>query len=109
MSRIWPECMYTDKVERLRCHLGIRPAGTDFFGNVQEKLLKNVIDGDRQKVAEAISKSNLIHLAEQEASLSLSFSMKETGTETPHTLQTIKTRESDHHHVVIGIKRKQPQ
>ena len=47
---------------------------------------------------------NLIQLAEQDKSLSLIFSKDKGGKTTQYLLETIKTRESDHHHVVIGVK-----
>ena len=84
--------------------LEIRPAGTDFFEDVREKLLEDVCDADVQKVREATSKANLIHLAEQEDALALTFHKEKNGTAKPYSLQTIKTRESDHHHVVIGVR-----
>jgi hypothetical protein len=64
-----------------------------------------VCDADAQKVREATSKANLIHLAEQEESLALTFCKERNGVATSYSLQTIKTRESDHHHVVIGVRR----
>ena len=84
--------------------LEIRPAGTNFFEDIHEKLLEGVSDADAQKVREATSKANLIRLAEQEEPLTLTFSKETDGTATPHSLQTIRTRESDHHHVVIGVR-----
>jgi hypothetical protein len=84
--------------------LEIRPAGTDFFDGARERILEEICDADVQKVREATSKANLIRLAEQEESLELTFDRLYNGVETPYSLQTIKTRESDHHHVVIGVK-----
>ena len=84
--------------------LEIRPAGTDFFKDAEEKLVRGVSDADAQKVREAVSKENLIRLAEQEEAFTLSFCREINGTAAPYSLQTIKTRESDHHHVVIGVK-----
>ena len=84
--------------------LEIRPAGTDFFKEAREKLLEDIIDPDQETVREAISKANLIHLAEQEEALTLSFCRKIKDEKVPYTLQTIKTRESDHYHVVIGVR-----
>ncbi len=84
--------------------LEIRPAGTDFFLEARTKLLEGVGEADAQKVREAITKANLIRLAEQEEPLALTFSKDVNGTATSYSLQTIRTRESDHHHVVIGIR-----
>ena len=84
--------------------LEICPAGTNFFDEAREQLLKNVSEADVQKVREATSKANLIQLAEQEEELSLSFCKEKNGVSAMYSLQTIKTRESDHHHIVIGMK-----
>ena len=84
--------------------LEIRPAGTDFFKDISEKLLKDVSEDDAGKVREATAKANLIRLAEQEETLALTFRKQKNGVAVPYSLQTIKTRESDHHHVVIGVR-----
>ena len=84
--------------------LEIRPAGTDFFAEARAKLLEDVSEADAERVREATGKTNMIRLAEQEEALALSFSKMTNGTEVPYSLQTIKTRESDHHHIVIGIR-----
>ena len=85
-------------------NLEIRPAGTDFFEEAREKLLKDVCDADAQKLREATGKASLIRLAEQDETLALKFCKEKDGVAAPYSLQTIKTRESDHHHVVIGIR-----
>ena len=61
-------------------------------------------EADVQKLREATSKANLIHLAEQEESIRLSFAKVKDGVPVPYSLQTIRTRESDHHHLVIGVR-----
>jgi diguanylate cyclase (GGDEF)-like protein len=84
--------------------LEIRPGGADFFDDARERILENVSDSDSKAIREATSKASLIELAEQEEALSLSFSKEINGVSTPYSLQTIKTRESDHHHLVIGVR-----
>jgi hypothetical protein len=84
--------------------LEIRPAGTNFFEEALEQLLKNVSEEDTQRIREALSKANLISLAEQEETLDLSFRKEEDGESANYSLQIIKNRESDHHHIVIGVK-----
>ena len=84
--------------------LEIRPAGTNFFDDARERLLKDVSEADVQKIREATSKANLIQLAEQEEALALTFLKEQNGAPATYSLQTIKTRESDHHHIVIGVK-----
>ena len=63
-----------------------------------------VSEADEQMLREATSKANLIHLAEQEESIQLTYTRLEKGTQIPYSLQTIRTRESDHHHIVIGVR-----
>ena len=84
--------------------LEIRPGGTDFFKDAREKLLDDMSEADVQKLREATSKANLIRLAEQEESVRLPFTILRNGLPVPYSLQTIRTRESDHHHLVIGIR-----
>jgi hypothetical protein len=84
--------------------LEIRPAGTDFFNEARERLLRDVSEADARNVREATSKSNLIRLAEQNATLDLSFHKEENGASTTYALQSIKTRESDRHHIVLGVR-----
>ncbi len=85
--------------------LEIRPGGVDFFNDAREKLLQDVSEADAQKMREATSKTNLIQVAGQEESISMSFNKVKNGTSTAYSLQTIKTRESDHNHIVIGVRR----
>jgi hypothetical protein len=84
--------------------LEIRPGGVDFFKDAREKLLEDVIVNDVQKLRDATSKVNLIHLAEHEESIRLFFTKQNGGVQVDYSLQTIRTRESDRHHLVIGVK-----
>ena len=84
--------------------LEIRPGGADFFDDARERILENVSESDSQAIREATSKASLIQLAEQEEALSLSFCKEINGVSAPYSLQSIKTRESDHHHLVIGVR-----
>ena len=59
---------------------------------------------DTERVREATSKTSLMHLAEKDDTLSLAFNRIRNGVSTPYLLQTITTRESDHHHVVLAVK-----
>ena len=84
--------------------LEIRPAGVDFFGDARQKLLESVVEADRTKVAEATSKANMTRWVGQEETESLSFRRVMNGEEAAYILQTIKTRGSDDHHIVMGIR-----
>ena len=41
---------------------------------------------------------------EQEEDPTLNYQRMINGAAAPYSLQTIKTRESDHHHIVIGVR-----
>jgi hypothetical protein len=84
--------------------LEIRPGGTDFFGEALEKLLEDVCEADADRVREATSKANLMNWVGHKDSMSISFSKMKDGKPAPYTLQTIRTRESDDHHIVIGVR-----
>lgn len=84
--------------------LEIRPGGFDFFDDARKKLLEEVDKADTERVREATGKTSLMHLAEKGAALTLAFNRIRNGVSTPYLLQTITTRESDHHHVVLAVK-----
>ena len=84
--------------------LEIRPGGIDFFGDAREKLLKDVVEADAQKVGEATSKAGLMRWIGRDETASLTFRRMKNGAPARYVLQTIKTRESDDHHIVIGIR-----
>ena len=84
--------------------LEIRPGGVDFFNEAREKLLQDVSEADAEKVREVTGKANLIRVAEQEETISISFSKNRNGVSAAYLLQTIRTRESDHNHIVIGVR-----
>ncbi len=84
--------------------LEIRPGGIDFFADARKKILEGVSEPDAAKVREAISKANLMRWIGQEETAILSFSKLKDGVLTTYSLQTIKTRESDSHHILIGVK-----
>ena len=67
-------------------------------------LLQDVAEDDAVPLREATGKANLIRLAEQNESVTVPFHRLKNGVPTPYTLQTIRTRESDRHHIVIGVK-----
>lgn len=84
--------------------LEIRPAGTDFFGDAREKLLADVCEADLEKVREATGKANLTGWADQKEPVTILFSRQTAGGPVPYSLQTIKTRGSDDHHIVVGVR-----
>ena len=84
--------------------LRIGPGGTDFFTEARTKLLEAVAAEDVSKVTETTSKASLIRLAEQEEAVTLLFHKIKDGVPVSYSLQTIKTRDSDRHHIVLGVK-----
>lgn len=91
---------YTGKDGKLE----IRPGGTDFFGGAREKLLRDVAEEDKEKVRDATAKANLMRWISQEETETLSFMKTGDNGEIAYILQTIKTRGSDDHHIVVGIR-----
>lgn len=84
--------------------LEILPGGQDFFGDLQEKFLSDVCAEDQDPVRNALGKNNLIQWIEKEETVSLPFGKMKDGKRKQYILQTIRTRTSDDHHVVIGVK-----
>ena len=84
--------------------LEILPGGTDFFGDAREKLLEDVCAQDRERLREVLSKNSLIRWISQEDKGEVSFSRMREGKLKPYILQAIKTRSSDDHHIVIGVR-----
>ena len=91
---------YTGEEGRLE----IRPGGAGFFEGARQKLLDSVFEADREMVANATDKASLVRWAGQEEENALSFRMVKDGQPTPYCLQTIRTRESDNHHILIGVR-----
>jgi diguanylate cyclase (GGDEF)-like protein len=83
----------------------IRPGGIDFFDSAREKLLEDVSSEDEQKLREVTGKAYMVNLAQQNEAVTISFHKMMDGVPTPYLLQTIKMRESDNQHIVIGVKR----
>ena len=84
--------------------LEILPGGTDFFGDARERLLDDVCEGDRERLREVLSRTSLTRCISQEDMSEVSFSRMRDGKLKPYILQTIKTRSSDDHHIVIGVR-----
>jgi hypothetical protein len=84
--------------------LEIRPGGIDFFGEARDKILADVCEDDADKVREATSKANLRKWVGHKDGVTLSYMKMKDGKQIPYLLQTIRTRESDNHHIVIGIR-----
>ncbi len=84
--------------------LEIRPGGVDFFSDIGEKLLADVAGADAEALRKALSKTNLMRWIGQQETVELSFTKLKDGVPTPYSLQTIKSRESDTNHIVLGVR-----
>ena len=84
--------------------LKILPGGTDFFEEAREKLLEEVMAADLEKVRTATDKASLMQWMWREEAMILPFSKMKNGQQAAYSLQTIRTRESDENHIVIGIR-----
>ena len=87
-------------------NLGISPGGMDFFDTAANELISKAAESDRKKLADVLQKTTLMKLVNSGQEVTVPFNMMKDGAAVPYSLQTIKTRASDTHHVVIGV---QPQ
>ena len=84
--------------------LEMRPGGTDFFEEVRAKILDEVSEEDVETVGDALSKNNLLRWTGEDETFTATFKRMQGGVLTEYTLQTIKTRGDDKHHIIIGVK-----
>ena len=84
--------------------LEIRPGGVDFFSDVGEKLLADVPEADAERLREALNKTNLMRWVGRQETIELPFQKLKNGVPAPYLLQTIKSRESDTQHIVLGVR-----
>ena len=101
--------------------LEIRPGGTDFCGDIRDKFFGDICAEDlpaveaelsRERlqaedlpaVEAELSRERLQRCAGEDESISLAFRMKRGGSLKNYLLQSIRTRNSDDHHIVIGVR-----
>ena len=84
--------------------LEMQPRGTDFFEEARAKILDEVSEEDVATVGEALDKSNLLRWTGEDETFTTSFKRMQGGVWKEYTLQTIKTRGDDKHHIIIGVK-----
>ena len=85
--------------------LQIRPGGDNFYRDARDKILSQVAAADLSAMKEALRKENMIRWLGRGDAEEISFNRVEEGAEVPCCLQTIRTRGSDDHHIVIGIRK----
>ena len=82
----------------------ILPDGRDFFRDMQEKLLKDVAEKDKEAVSDALTRDSLKSWAGRDEKFSLSFRSVGSGREKRYSLQTIQTRNGGGRHIAVGIR-----
>ena len=85
--------------------LKIFPGGDDFYHDAEEKILASIVKEDQETVRESLRKVNLVKKAGKEDTEKILFRKTADGGQVQYSLSTIRTRGSDDHHVVIGIRR----
>lgn len=85
--------------------LEIRPGGENFFADAEEKLIAGAADPDADRLRQAIEKEHLPKWTAGDNPEKIIFRKKTGRGERTYSLQAIRTRSSDDHHVVIGVKR----
>ena len=84
--------------------LEIRPGGTDFSSDIRDKFFGDICAEDLPAVEAELSRERLQRCAGEDESISLAFRMKRGGSLKNYLLQSIRTRNSDDHHIVIGVR-----
>ncbi len=82
----------------------IRPGGTDFFKDAARRLLDGVHEEDMDRFRGVLSREGLIQWTGREDAGKISFRQMKGGKWMSYSLQAIKSRSSDDHHIVIGVK-----
>jgi hypothetical protein len=85
--------------------LQVRPASNDFFADVRNKLLADVAKDDADRVADALTRENLLGDSEESRSFVMSYNKQAGDGLERYYLQRIPTRPSDDHHILVGIRR----
>ena len=77
----------------------------DFYTEAMERLLRDVPDPDARALREALERTKMIRMAERGESLEIPFLRERDGQMVRFALQTVRTRESDHRHIVLGVRK----
>ena len=81
----------------------ISSGGDSFFAET-DNILKDISPEDVAKIKEALSKENLQKCLSNEEDISILFNVVKDSQLIPHRLQTVRTRNNDRQHIVVGIK-----
>ena len=84
--------------------LEILPGGTDFFGAPGKALAGGVCEEDLPGVEAALSRENLVKWAGTDELQTVRFRRAGGGTAKAWLLQTVRTRNRDERHLVIGVR-----
>jgi hypothetical protein len=85
--------------------LQVRPGSKDFFKDVRDKLLADVAEEDADRVADALTRENLMGESEESRSFVMSYHRRTGDGLAEYCLQRIPTRASDDQHILVGIRR----
>ena len=84
--------------------LQILPAGENFFRDALDALIESAAREDRGKIEAALKKENLMNWPGKDEGIVIPYLRKDGANQRLYCLQTIWTRGSDDHHVVIGVR-----
>jgi diguanylate cyclase (GGDEF)-like protein len=82
-------------------------SGDDGFLTELNKLLEKVNEEDREKLKQVLSKENLKKCLDNEEDVSILFNVIKDDKLIPYRLQSVRTRNNDTQHIVIGIRQEQ--
>ena len=84
--------------------LQILPAGENFFRDALGALIESAAGEDRGKIEAALKKESLMNWPGKDEGIVIPYLRKDGANQRLYCLQTIWTRGSDDHHVVIGVR-----
>lgn len=96
---------YSDGSGGFRIHTG----GRDFFADIDEAVLSFVVPEDKERIGRLLSKEQFMGWVNADKPFSTHFKCVDDGTGTLVTLETIRTRNQDDHHIVIGVRQNNGQ
>ena len=84
--------------------LEILPGGTDFFDEPEKLLPGTVCEEDRPRVGAALGRESLAKWAETDEPQAVRFRRADDEARKAFVLQTVRTRNRDDRHLVIGVR-----
>ena len=100
-SGYYMEFGITDRQDNLK----LKKSGSDFFTDVKRDITQMVYPEDRDRVAEAMDADNIAEHLRKDGFLALRYRLLVGNKPQMYSLKAARSRGSDDHHIVIGVKK----